>query len=135
MATEKGTDGAFEFKLYQEEINRVRDVIDKQVKKSCKDGLKIMEKDLRVEKFCFLCTLEQWGGMAAAKRNLGPEIVEEDLNNRIKTFFYHFKLESGIKNEKEQEKNQLKYFFHLEAVKKGIISLIFENKHKRRNFF
>lgn len=131
METEKGIErGILErFKLPKEEIYDVLDVIDNQVEKGRKDGLIIMEKDEILEKFYFLCMLEQWGGMAAAKKNLGAEKVEKDINDRIGIFFQPFKLESDIiKSEIEQEKNQQRYTAHLEAVKKGIISLIFEDK-------
>lgn len=116
------------FKLSEKEINSVLDIIESQVEKSHKeDGLMIMEKDLILEKFCFLCIFEQWDGVVGAK-TLGLKKIEKDIDDRIKTYFHPFKLESGIKNITEQEKNQQKYTAHLEAVKKAIIDAIYGNK-------
>ncbi len=57
------------FKLSEKEINNVLDIIESQVEKSRRDGLVIGENDLVLEKFYFLCMLEQWGGFEKTKRN------------------------------------------------------------------
>ncbi len=130
MEIEKGIEkGILErFKIPKEEIHNVLDVIDNQVEKSRKDGLIIMEKDLVLEKFYFLCVIEQWGGFKKTKRDYSSDFAAKELEERIKTFFHYFNLENNVQDEMEKEKNKQVYIAHLEEVKKGIISLIFEDK-------
>ncbi len=116
------------FKLREKEINNVLDIIESQVEKSRRDGLVIGENDLVLEKFYFLCMLEQWGGFEKTKRNFSFDYAAKDLDERVKIFFYHFNLENNVQNEMEKEKNQQKYFSHLEAMKKAVLSAIYENK-------
>jgi hypothetical protein len=130
METEKGIETGIlrRFKLNPEEINNILDIIDNQLKKSRKNGLVIEKNDLIIEKFLFLCILEQWGGVEKVRRDFNVKQTEEEIDGRIEKYFHPFKLNGDIKDKERKEKNQQKYFLHLEEVKRGIISLIFKNK-------
>ncbi len=88
----------------------------------------IGKKDLDIEILFFLCFFENWGGFKKTRIEYNSVSTAKHLEDRMETFFRYFDLGNNVQDEAEKERNQQKYMVHLEEVKKGIISLIFENK-------